>query len=148
MRDRFRPMKSGNSAFMPAAISGAPGGMSAANRCLHLRLEGSFAPTQEARMTRSAIRLVILAMFLAAPFAASPPGPALAAGGGGDPPSATPPPPDTRSAPAGRTSQKPKKKPTKQSSVEDPGFASGYRAAYATIYDRHDYAAAIDQLKA
>jgi tetratricopeptide (TPR) repeat protein len=27
-------------------------------------------------------------------------------------------------------------------------FADGYRAAYATIYDRHDYAAAIDQLKA
>jgi len=99
-------------------------------------------------MTRSAIRLVILTMFLAAPFAASPPGSALAAGGGGDPPSAAPPPPDTRSAPAGRTTQKPKKKPNKQSSVEDPAFASGYRAAYATIYDRNDYAAAIDQLKA
>ena len=99
-------------------------------------------------MTRSAIRLVILTMFLAVPFAASPPGSALAAGGGGDPPSAAPPPPDTRSAPAGRTTQKPKKKPNKQSSVEDPAFASGYRAAYATIYDRNDYAAAIDQLKA
>jgi tetratricopeptide (TPR) repeat protein len=99
-------------------------------------------------MTRSAIRLVILTMFLAAPFAASPPGSALAAGGGGDPPSAAPPPPDTRSAPAGRTTQKPKKKPNKQSSVEDPAFANGYRAAYATIYDRNDYAAAIDQLKA
>ena len=100
-------------------------------------------------MTRSAIRLAILTMFLAAPFAASPLGPALAAGGGGDPPpSAAPPPPDTRSAPAGRTTQKPKKKPNKQSSVEDPAFASGYRAAHATIYDRNDYAAAIGQLKA
>ena len=99
-------------------------------------------------MTRSAIRLVILTMFLAAPFAASSPGPALAAGGGGDPPSAAPPPPDTRPAPAGRTTQKPKKKPTKQSSLEDPGFASGYRAAYATIYDRNEYADAIGQLKA
>jgi tetratricopeptide (TPR) repeat protein len=88
-------------------------------------------------------------MFLAAPFAASPLGPALAAGGGGDPPpSAAPPPPDTRSAPAGRTTQKPKKKPNKQSSVEDPAFAGGYRAAHATIYDRNDYAAAIGQLKA
>jgi tetratricopeptide (TPR) repeat protein len=27
-------------------------------------------------------------------------------------------------------------------------FADGYRAAYTTIYDRHDYAGAIDQLKA
>lgn len=99
-------------------------------------------------MTRSAIRLVILTMFLTAPFAASSLGPALAAGGGGggDPPSASPP-PDTRSAPAGRTTQKAKKK-NKQSSIEDPAFASGYRAAYATIYDRNDYAAAIEQLKA
>ena len=27
-------------------------------------------------------------------------------------------------------------------------FATGYRAAYAAIYDRHDYASAIEQLKA
>jgi len=102
-------------------------------------------------MTGSAIRLVILTMLLAAPFAASSFGPAQAAGGGGgggDPPSANPPPPDTRPAPAGRTTQKAKKKPNKQSSVEEPGFASGYRAAYATIYQRNDYAAAIEQLKA
>jgi tetratricopeptide (TPR) repeat protein len=31
---------------------------------------------------------------------------------------------------------------------EDASFADGYRAAYATIYDRNDYAAAIPQLKA
>ena len=31
---------------------------------------------------------------------------------------------------------------------EDAAFANGYRAAYATIYDRNDYAAAIGQLKA
>ena len=29
-----------------------------------------------------------------------------------------------------------------------PRSRAGYRAAYATIYDRHDYAAAIEQLKA
>ena len=29
-----------------------------------------------------------------------------------------------------------------------PGFIEGYRAAYATIYDRNDYASAIEQLKA
>jgi tetratricopeptide (TPR) repeat protein len=97
-------------------------------------------------MTRSAIRLVILAMFLTAPFAASSSGPALAAGGG-DPPAANPPPPETRSSPAGRTSQKAKKK-NKQTSVEDPGFAGGYRAAYAAIYQQGDYTGAIGQLKA
>lgn len=99
-------------------------------------------------MTRSGIRLVILAMFLTAPFAVFPVDPALAAGGGDPPASETPPPPDTRSTPAGRTTQKNKKKPNKQSSVEDPAFASGYRAAYATIYHRNDYAVAIEQLKA
>ena len=39
------------------------------------------------------------------------------------------------------------KKAGKQSSIDDPAFAQGYRAAYATIYDRNDYAAAIKQLK-
>ena len=39
------------------------------------------------------------------------------------------------------------KKGGKQSSIDDPAFAQGYRAAYATIYDRNDYAAAIKQLK-
>jgi tetratricopeptide (TPR) repeat protein len=33
-------------------------------------------------------------------------------------------------------------------SVEQAAFENGYRAAYATIYDRHDYANAIEQLKA
>ena len=47
----------------------------------------------------------------------------------------------------------PKGKKKKSSEVVRPGseqtaFADGYRAAYATIYDRHDYAAAIGQLKA
>ena len=41
-----------------------------------------------------------------------------------------------------------KKKNGKSSSIDDPKFLAGYRTAYATIYDRHDYAAAIDQLKA
>ncbi len=40
------------------------------------------------------------------------------------------------------------KKTSKQSLFDDPAFGQGYRAAYATIYDRNDYAAAIDQLKA
>jgi len=33
-------------------------------------------------------------------------------------------------------------------SPEDAAFVQGYRAAYTTIYDRNEYAAAIDQLKA
>ncbi len=33
-------------------------------------------------------------------------------------------------------------------SIEDAAFTKGYRIAYATIYDRNDYAAAIEQLKA
>ena len=46
--------------------------------------------------------------------------------------------------------QHPKEQEETQQAVclEDPAFAQGYRAAYATIYDRHDYAGAIDQLKA
>jgi tetratricopeptide (TPR) repeat protein len=41
-----------------------------------------------------------------------------------------------------------KKKNDKSSSIDDPRFLAGYHTAYATIYDRHDYAAAIEQLKA
>jgi len=42
----------------------------------------------------------------------------------------------------------PKAKKAKQSLFDDPAFAHGYRAAYSTIYDRNDYASAIEQLKA
>jgi tetratricopeptide (TPR) repeat protein len=100
-------------------------------------------------MIKLAIRLATLAIFLTALIAAPSLIPAFAAGGGGDPPSATPPPPpDTKSTPATRTTHKSKKKPSKQSGLDDPAFALGYRASYATIYDRNDYAAAIGQLKA
>ncbi|WP_165405891.1 tetratricopeptide repeat protein [Bradyrhizobium genosp. SA-3] len=40
------------------------------------------------------------------------------------------------------------KKPNNQSSIGDPAFAAGYRVAYDTIYERNDYAVAIEQLKA
>jgi predicted Zn-dependent protease len=112
-------------------------------------------------MINSAIRFVTLAMFLAALVAAPPVIPAFAAGGGGgggggggsgggDPygspyTSTTPSSPDAKAI---RTTHKGKKKPDKQSSFDDPAFAQGYRAAYATIYDRQDYADAIEQLKA
>lgn len=59
-------------------------------------------------------------------------------------PSDTPSPP-----PASDTKSQPKdKKSEKKSSIDSPAFLQGYRAAYATIYERNEYAAAIDQLKA
>jgi tetratricopeptide (TPR) repeat protein len=106
---------------------------------------------QEARVTNSAIKLITLAASLIALAAAPPLVPAFAAGGGGGGgggPMETTPTPETRSAPpAKRTTQKAKKK-AKESSLGDPAFVQGYRAAYATIYDRNDYADAIGQLKA
>lgn len=50
--------------------------------------------------------------------------------------------------PATDSSTKSKKKTHKKSSYYDPHFLAGYHAAYATIYDRHDYADAIPELKA
>lgn len=96
-------------------------------------------------MIRSAVKLVTLTTFLMAVAASPQFVPAFAAGGGGDPPSATPPPPDTKSAPKSTSGSK--KKNSKQSSLDDAAFRQGYRAAYAAIYDRNDYAAAIGQLK-
>src|SRR5258705_13461771 len=57
--------------------------------------------------------------------------------------------PDSDAPPPSSTKSKAKKKTSELSpSIEDAAFAKGYRAAYATIYDRNDYAAAIGQLKA
>jgi tetratricopeptide (TPR) repeat protein len=87
-------------------------------------------------MRKSAIRflsVMVTAIFLTAPTLS-----AFAAGGGGDP---APPPPSSDSTKA-------KKKGKKTSFIEEPQFLAGYRAAYATIYDRHDYTSAIEQLKA
>ena len=96
-------------------------------------------------MMKSALKLATLALFSTALIASSPSVPAFAAGGGGDPPSANPPPADSRS---GAKPSKAKKKANKQSSIEDDAFRKGYKAAHATIYQRGDYAGAIDQLKA
>jgi tetratricopeptide (TPR) repeat protein len=101
-------------------------------------------------MVKSVIRLVTLAMFSMALMAAPPVIPAFAAGGGGGGgpiQEETYPPPTTKAAPA-KAKRKASKQPAKQSSLDDRAFAQGYRAAYATIYDRNDYAAAIEQLKA
>ena len=98
-------------------------------------------------MTRLSIRSVMLAVLVGA-FIATP---AVGAGGGGGPPGEDlmrpAPPPNTNAPPATRSSHR-TKKAQKQSFLSDPAFVEGYRAAYATIYERNDYAAAIEQLKA
>ena len=111
-------------------------------------------------MTRLAIRLVTLTFFsagiTATLVATGPMIPAFAAGGGGGggggggsnddimrPSGASQPP----SPPATRSTHR-TKRANKQSFLSDPAFTEGYRAAYSTIYDRNDYASAIDQLRA
>ena len=86
-------------------------------------------------MSKFAIRLLTLAMFSMALVAAPLVTKAYAA-------------PDN-DAPPPSSSKKGKKKTSEVTpSIEDAAFAKGYRAAYATIYDRNDHAAAIGQLKA
>ena len=84
-------------------------------------------------MSKIAIRLLMLAMFSVA-LVASPVITTVYAAPDND----APPP------------EKGKKKKTSEvrPGSEDAAFKSGYRAAYAAIYDRGDYAAAIGQLKA
>jgi tetratricopeptide (TPR) repeat protein len=84
-------------------------------------------------MGKLAIRFLTLAMFVMASTAVSPMTKAYAAG-------------DDNPAPPASGSKKEKK--DKRSDLERDRFSAGYRAAYATIYDRHDYASAIGQLKA
>jgi len=55
--------------------------------------------------------------------------------------------PDNDPPPAA-DSKKKKKKSEERPSSEQTAFAAGYRAAYAAIYDRGEYASAIEQLKA
>jgi tetratricopeptide (TPR) repeat protein len=86
-------------------------------------------------MNKFAVRLLTLAMYAMALTAVHLLATAHAAGG------------DNPSPPAS-DSKKGKKKSDKSSSIDDGKFIEGYRAAYATIYDRHDYASAIGQLEA
>jgi tetratricopeptide (TPR) repeat protein len=115
-------------------------------------------------MGNSTTARLVFACFVAA-FFAMPPFELAIAAGGVDPTPApvTPPaatktaPATTKNAPAKDTTEKkhwwqklePGSKPAdKKSSIDDPEFLKGYREAYATIYERNDYAAAIPQLKA
>ena len=81
-------------------------------------------------MRKFVVRLLTLAMFATALIAMPLLTPAQAAG-------------DDNPAPAAK-----KEKKDKSSGVNDGKFIAGYRTAYAAIYDRNDYAAAIAQLKA
>jgi len=84
-------------------------------------------------MNKLAIRLLTLAM-LSLTLAAAPIVTVVYAAPDNDPP-----PPDKG---------KKKKSSEARPAGEQTAFADGYRAAYATIYDRHDYTSAITQLKA
>ena len=84
-------------------------------------------------MNKVAIRLLTLAM-LSLTLAAAPVVTAVYAA-----PESDPPPPDKG---------KKKKSSELRPDTEQAAFANGYRAAYGAIYERHDYAAAIAQLKA
>jgi len=105
-------------------------------------------------MARRTVKLLMLAAFCVSMAAVAP---AFAAGGGGggggggaggdDPQRVTAPNARPAQPPAARSSHR-SKKSEKQSFLDDPAFKQGYRDAYDTIYDRHDYAAAIDQLHA
>jgi Flp pilus assembly protein TadD len=100
-------------------------------------------------MIKSAIKVATVTVFFMALIAAPPIEPVFAAGGGGggggEPPSSnTSTGTGAKSTP--RSTHKAKK--SKQSFLGDPAFIEGYRAAYSTIYDRNDYGAAIEQLKA
>jgi tetratricopeptide (TPR) repeat protein len=86
-------------------------------------------------MSKFAIRVLTLAMFSMA-LVAAPVVKAYAA-------------PDSDAPPPASSGKKAKKKTSEVTpSIKDAAFARDYRAAYATIYDRNDYAAAIEQLKA
>src|SRR6202035_5246244 len=117
---------------------------------------------QEVRMTNLMIRIVTLATCSIALIAAFSLTPVVAAGGGGgggggdgggatyggmDQRSAYPPSHYPKRSGA-KATHVPKAKKANQSLFDDPAFAKGYREAYATIYDRNEYAAAIEQLRA
>ena len=99
-------------------------------------------------MIKSAIKLATLTMFSVALIASPPSVPAFAAAEEAA----------IRLLPyhrrrrtqvrSAKSTSRAKKKTDKQSSVDDTAFREGYRAAHATIYDRNDYAGAIEQLKA
>jgi tetratricopeptide (TPR) repeat protein len=101
-------------------------------------------------MAPAALAIVLTTAFLVTPAWI----PAYAAGGGGgggdvsDVMSGKPAQPASSSQTEGTTKRTQKSKKAKHSFRDEPAFISSYRSAYATIYAQHDYARAIEQLKA
>jgi tetratricopeptide (TPR) repeat protein len=89
-------------------------------------------------MSKFAIRLLTLAIFALALVTAP-----VVTTVHANPDESPPPPP-----PSSDKGKKKKKSSEVKPGIEDTAFAKAYRAAYATIYDRSDYASAIEQLKA
>ena len=105
-------------------------------------------------MAKPSVKVLTLTALGLSLVATAPMLPAFAAGGG-DPGSPDQMRPNAASgAPTGRPAQPPPTKSThrtkksKQSFLDDPAFRQGYHQAYVAIYERNDYAAAIDQLHA
>ena len=104
-------------------------------------------------MARLTVKLLTLTAFCLSLVAIAP---VLAAGGGGGGGGGGDPgggsgqwqSPPAQQQPGAKSSHRSHKKGEKQSFLDDPAFREGYRAAYDTIYDRHEYAVAIDQLHA
>ena len=88
-------------------------------------------------MNKLGIRLLTLAM-LSLTLAAAPVVSVVYAAPDNDPP-----PPDKKKKKSSEA-----RPGSEQTAFAQNAFASGYRAAYAAIYERHDYASAITQLKA
>ncbi|MEH2544799.1 tetratricopeptide (TPR) repeat protein [Bradyrhizobium sp. AZCC 2262] len=88
-------------------------------------------------MNRLAIRILTLAM-LSLTLAAAPVVSVVYAAPDNDPP-----PPDKKKKKSSEA-----RPGNEQTAFAQNAFADGYRAAYAAIYDRHDYSSAITQLKA
>ena len=108
-------------------------------------------------MTNFMIRTVTLATCSIVLIAAFSFAPVVAAGGGGgggatyggmDEQRSAYPPSYYPKRSGTKATHVPKAKKANQSLFDDPAFAKGYREAYATIYDRNQYAAAIEQLRA
>ena len=101
-------------------------------------------------MIKRVFRFLTFLSFSAGLAIALPALPIYAAGGGGGgggggaaPTEEAPPPSKSNSMKSTHRAKK-----AKQSLFDDPAFAKGYREAYATIYDQHDYSSAIAQLHA
>ena len=106
-------------------------------------------------MSNSVLRIVTVATCSIALVAAFSFTPAVAAGGGGGggvendmDQGRTYAPPSYPKRSGAKATHAPKAKKTKRTLFDDPALALAYRTAYSTIYDRNDYAAAIEQLKA